>query len=80
MYEVVIASVIAYFVLLLGLLIACLSRRVGWRWLLTAAIPVFVAAAVACLVLLFAAQPRRGKSKGRVGWRPGGAGDPPWRW
>ena len=53
-------GVVAYFVLLAGLLVACLLGRVGWRWLLAAAIPVLVATGILCLGLLSVALPGRG--------------------
>ncbi|MDY6918437.1 MAG: hypothetical protein SVP26_10960 [Chloroflexota bacterium] len=56
-------SVVAYFVLLAGLLIACLLGRVGWRWLLAAAIPVLVAVGIVCLGLLSVALPGRGRRR-----------------
>jgi len=64
---VITASVVVYFVLLLWLLVACLLRRVEWRWLVAAAIPVFVAVGVVCLGLLFVALLGHGGSSARVG-------------
>ncbi len=73
------AGVVAYFVLLVGLLVACLLRRVGWRWLLAAVTPVFVAAGVVCLVLLSVALLSRGGSNARIGAREGTSTRLPWR-
>ena len=56
-------GVVAYFVLLAGLLVACLLGRVGWRWLLAAAIPVFVAAGIVCPGLLSVPLPGRGRRR-----------------
>ena len=57
--------VVLYSALVLGLLIACLLRRVEWRWLVAAAIPLFVAVGIVCLGLLFVALVGRGE-KGRI--------------
>ena len=77
--EMIIAGVVAYFVLLLVLLVACLLRRVGWRWLLAAATPLFVAAGVVCLGLLSVALLGRGGKDARIGTRDGRATGLPWR-
>jgi len=75
----IIACVTLYFVLLLGLLVACLLRRIGWRWLLAAAIPLFVTAAVMCLgVLLVALLGRGGRNQG-IHAQEGRATGLPWR-
>jgi len=76
---VITASVVLYFVLLLGLLIACLLRRVEWRWLVAAAIPVFVAVGIVCLGLLFVALLGRGGRNARVEARGARSAGLPWR-
>ena len=48
----IMTSIILYLALLGVLLIAALLRRIGWLWLLTAAIPLFVAIGVVCLGFL----------------------------
>jgi len=80
MQGMITACVVLYLVLLLGLLVACLLRRIGWRWLLAAAIPLFVAAAVVCLGVLLVALLSRGKGRERVESRERPATELPWRY
>jgi len=76
---VITASLVVYFVVLLGVLVACLLRRVEWRRLAAAAIPVFVAVGIVCLGLLFVALLGRGERNATVGARAATSSRLPWR-
>ena len=72
-------SIILYLVLLFGLLIACLLRRVGWRWFLLASMPVFIVIGIVCLSFLLLSLMAAGDRRTRVEPREIRPTGLPWR-
>ncbi len=75
----IMTCIILYFVLLGVLLIAAFLRRIGWRWLLIAAIPLFVAIGIVCLSFLLLSLMAAGDRRTRVEPRQIKLTGLPWR-